>query len=804
MPKPIARNFAVGLISIAFVTVISFGVYLCTKKATPNKKAALDGTVQADLARSMEQLQKTPILGEMANAMQGMMGGPDGMKRYMLSIKMTPLHYAAQVGNLEILQKALSEGISPNANDIYKQAPLHYAVMSQEGTPVILPLVKAGADINVLLNNGWTPLMSAIGKKNKKAAMVLLEAGADINVVDYIGQTALVLALYTQDNEIVMKQVEAGVNVNEPDVKGLNPLLLSSDYCEEKTSLAILHAGAIVDARNEQAMHYAASSKGTKLLRALLVAGAKVDVRNNSNATPLHTVAKSGTWEMAELLLSAKADITAKASNGWTVLHFATDNPKLIHDFVKSGADINAEASDGRRPLHIAVNNGNLEAIKTLLGMSAKVNIRDKQGWSPLMMAVGWDSNIHEALVHAGAKEESWTPLHLAAINGDIATLRKLLDSKDSNINQVDKAGRTPLRLACYCGENSLECVQLLLDAKAKVNIADNSGNGPLHIACYLENEAMTVALLKAGADTNVKNDEGLTPLHVICLSTNLNIVKKLVEAGTNVNASTNLGDAPLHLLYNQTEFSFDRDEIALFLVEQGAKLRSQNKEGLTVLDILPDLTLKKHAHRARFELNEALFKSLLESKNKSPLSNQQTPAGTLKRLIQATLWEDKEAFLSCFQGTERQTRMFAIVYEVAQANLAFRKAVLSKYGKEGWFFFNDGKGFSIQLPIELSQIRSDQISIYKNNALFTGKARVFPEKHRLTRGNDGKWRINADGEKITLLSQELYESQSTMSVAMKNLSQKIEQTDITLEQIDKEAMGILFGYLGKKNRETF
>lgn len=69
-------------------------------------------------------------------------------------------------------------------------------------------------------------------------------------------------------------------------------------------------------------------------------------------------------------------------------------------------------------------------------------------------------------------------PLHIAALNGDTATINLLLKYK-SNVQAKDDQGQTPLHLAVTNG-NSV-AVKSLINAGSNVNEPDKNGNTPLH-----------------------------------------------------------------------------------------------------------------------------------------------------------------------------------------------------------------------------------------------------------------------------------------------------------------------------------
>ncbi len=85
--------------------------------------------------------------------------------------------------------------------------------------------------------------------------------------------------------------------------------------------------------------------------------------------------------------------------------------------------------------------------------------------------------------------------------------------SKGADVNIKNKDGKTPLHIAV---ENNYEdIVKLLLQKNADVNAKDNNGNTPLHIAVEKGNYFVIKELLKAGADKNIKNNEGKTALDI-------------------------------------------------------------------------------------------------------------------------------------------------------------------------------------------------------------------------------------------------------------------------------------------------
>ena len=98
-----------------------------------------------------------------------------------------------------------------------------------------------------------------------------------------------------------------------------------------------------------------------------------------------------------------------------------------------------------------------------------------------------------------------------------------------SNLNQVDKAGWTPLLEACYYGLPST--VELLLDANARNHISLSDGTTTLMIACRYNHRAIVDTLLeKTKVNVNESNLYSETPLTLACKYGHTAIVERLLK----------------------------------------------------------------------------------------------------------------------------------------------------------------------------------------------------------------------------------------------------------------------------------
>ncbi|XP_068602763.1 BRCA1-associated RING domain protein 1 [Brachionichthys hirsutus] len=111
------------------------------------------------------------------------------------------------------------------------------------------------------------------------------------------------------------------------------------------------------------------------------------------------------------------------------------------------------------------------------------------------------------ALMKRNRKGE--THLHVAAIKGDVETVKELLD-QGADPNMKDHAGWTPLHEACNLGH--LAVVEVLVSRGALLNTPGYENDSPLHDAVRNGHTAIVKLLLELGASQNVLNLNGKRP----------------------------------------------------------------------------------------------------------------------------------------------------------------------------------------------------------------------------------------------------------------------------------------------------
>jgi len=203
-------------------------------------------------------------------------------------------------------------------------------------------------------------------------------------------------------------------------------------------------------------------------------------------------------------------------------------------------------------PIFRAARNGDIDRLKNLIAMGAEVNIHERDGLTPLMVAsLRGNSTVVPLLIQNRADvyaqdSKGRTSLLFASINYKkfIYTIKKYHNSMLSNpfnmtLNgKIDYATYYPAFYDTYTA-----VAKILMLNGADVNKGDVEAWTPLMHAATAGNEGMVEQFLLNGAEVNAKNSDGATALmaNLTGLSS-VNIVKLLIEHGADINASDNEG----------------------------------------------------------------------------------------------------------------------------------------------------------------------------------------------------------------------------------------------------------------------
>lgn len=322
--------------------------------------------------------------------------------------------------------------------------------------------------------------------------------------------------------------------------------------------------------------------------------------------TRLKVAAAKGYAKVVAYLLEKGADPNFKGecSGAWTAVHWGA-TPEVLEQLVKAGGDIRASSKPhwGWRPIHFAAAMGWPSAVQWYLDKGIDAEVTTNEGETPLHFAR--DAATAKVLLDAGANPNAktidttrwgarWvsasstpkfaTPLHYAALRGDVALLKCLL-AAGAAPRAIDKQRRTPLHFAAEWGRvkalefllgvtakkdlsrllragadgGHVEVCRHLLARKANPNAAGEHGRTALHHAVWVgyspprqndlrDRAELVRMLLSAGAKVDCRSAEGETPLiRAVRGYADATIVELLIDAKADVNARDKQGSSALH-----------------------------------------------------------------------------------------------------------------------------------------------------------------------------------------------------------------------------------------------------------------
>ncbi len=154
-----------------------------------------------------------------------------------------------------------------------------------------------------------------------------------------------------------------------------------------------------------------------------------------------------------------------------------------------------------------------------------------------------------------------------AAGAGDIAKVQNLLQ-QGADVNEKNKNGFSPLILACLFGKSDV--AKVLLDKGANVNIQDDGGMAPIILAAGNGNVPLMKILLAKGAKLDMTDNKGRTAMHFAAMRSKLNALQFLLETGADLQSLDSEGNTPL-LAHIANKPAANADIINFFLTNGSA-----------------------------------------------------------------------------------------------------------------------------------------------------------------------------------------------------------------------------------------
>jgi len=334
----------------------------------------------------------------------------------------SPIHTAAQKGDVDAVRQLIADRVNIDAKDYYGKTALHVAAETGHERVAAL-LIEAGTDMEVrtpisgrgFSDYGSTPLILTARWGHTSVAELLINSGADVNA--RTGQASgrrgeyggLHYAASRGHEGIVELLITGGADFELMAGSGETPLFEAARAGYKSIVELLISNGANVNAKDNKAgtpLHLAVISGDYDTVRSLLANGADINAKNLFGETPLHATAYSGHTQIAELLLTSGADIDATDQYGYTPLRRAVDKGQLAMAelLIKKGVDITTRDKYGITPLHIVARTDHIAIAELLIDRGADVNARDSNSdFTPLDYAQDGEPKMIELLENHGS-----------------------------------------------------------------------------------------------------------------------------------------------------------------------------------------------------------------------------------------------------------------------------------------------------------------------------------------------------------------------------------------------------------------
>ncbi|KAF8263290.1 hypothetical protein EI94DRAFT_1741234 [Lactarius quietus] len=189
----------------------------------------------------------------------------------------------------------------------------------------------------------------------------------------------------------------------------------------------------------------------------------QVNARNGLNLASLPAALYKKHFRVANLLRTHGAVVDVRDESEWTPLHVASESGSvdIVRWLLDHGAEAGAQNLYGRIPLHMAANAACAEAAQVLLEHNVDINSQDNDGETPLhwvfyslsdkrivdivqlLLELGADANIpdkyHTTVLHQVSKEK---------VRHDSLDIARLLLRYGARVDEQDGEGRTPFQIA--------------------------------------------------------------------------------------------------------------------------------------------------------------------------------------------------------------------------------------------------------------------------------------------------------------------------------------------------------------------
>lgn len=550
----------------------------------------------------------------------------------------TVLHLAAKANNPNLISFFMAKGADPELKNLNGDIPLHVAIKNKsldaarilstfapntlflrdkDGvTALDLGLSKDSAYYDIFITipvgelrdeNGQSVVHYFVKTRNLKGVRQCVKKEIPISVKDDNGKTPLDIAFENIDEEnvidIAAELIMGGAEEVDSDFSYFQEALSNRNanmrFDDGQTSLhiaAILGHKSIVyyllennaetsvqDSSGATPLHEAVRYGNLEIVLALLNSGANIDAKDNLGKTPVMVIMPQDKInEIYVIFQKFNADFTEKDMFGDTVLHNAAMmnvNGDVVAELINGGANVNARNKEGVTPLEIAVQKNNVELANYLTLSGANIHTQDTKGQSPLSLALASTPQMLEAVVNSSNScmqdSDGNTPLHVALLKDVPLSKVQYIISLTDDVNIRNKDGNSPLFITVL--KNRQKVGEMLLAKKADIFSANTNNNSPLRLA--LKYGGSVQDWLITPNTIGLRDGSGNSVLHYAAEWQYADAIENLFAKGADINAKNANGETCLF-----SAAKTNNEKIIKLILNGGADILARDNLGSTAM----------------------------------------------------------------------------------------------------------------------------------------------------------------------------------------------------------------------------
>ncbi|MGL2993575.1 ankyrin repeat domain-containing protein [Flavobacterium sp. TSSA_36] len=382
------------------------------------------------------------------------------------------LHWAANKGNIEIVDYLIAKGAAIHLEDSKGETPLTFAASNGQTNPQLYEsFFKAGIDPKKKYKDGVTLMLKAIPMDNTLVlSNYLTTKGLSLNDVDNNGLTAFDYAARTGNVAFLKTLLSKGVKPTngallmaaqgsrrettalatyqflidelkiDPKTKGRSNetvLHVIANKPNQKEIISYFLAKGLdpnaTDVEGNTALMLAASGNDLAVVEQLALLTKNCNAQNVKKETALTYAVKSGTPEIFSFLVNNRGDLSVLDKDDFNLGYYLIQYYKpqsgerrgagvengtkkdpfdaKIAIFKEKGFDLAAPQKEGSTLYHFAVIKNDLNLLEKLASLNINVNAKNKDGLTALHKAamLAKDDAILKYLLSIGAQKESKT-----------------------------------------------------------------------------------------------------------------------------------------------------------------------------------------------------------------------------------------------------------------------------------------------------------------------------------------------------------------------------------------------------------